>query len=468
MINQLLLNQKYEIDGLFYLPWGDCYGKLSLNPNSLHLEILKKLPIKYDQNQFFLYRDFVIRGESYSYGKILILDPIVTKVSKSVSFVDSEQLVKINIAFMNILSGELDYFNSPLFKTFRLFIDGTKEWLKKSDQEVSDAYDKKSNSNAEVFNVKVDKNLTVKNGYIKTSTVNFLSFEKKDIEAYIQFDFEEKKSIDEINEISYQWQIFQSLLSGLCTKNNKITLHNENIFQINGGQQIKRKDTTFLYYSQRDDRDFNEEISNVTTWHQKYLENLNYDEVITKWFSRTEEKKSIGNLFYSALSQAVFTQDKFLNMAKALEGYSDVKILKYIKDEDIDNFRKDPELQKILCKYVDKPKNFLKKISTEKNSLQDRIELLVNDLPRKLLDMICWKNIDASRIVKLRNDCSHRQAGGVGGIGYVKDSTELFYKMMFILIYIQLSELGLPEDNIINFIATNQEYSPIISDYLKR
>lgn len=53
MINQLLLNQKYEIDGLFYLPWGDCYGKLSLNPNSLHLEILKKLPIGYDQNQFF-------------------------------------------------------------------------------------------------------------------------------------------------------------------------------------------------------------------------------------------------------------------------------------------------------------------------------------------------------------------------------------------------------------------------------
>lgn len=188
-----------------------------------------------------------------------------------------------------------------------------------------------------------------------------MSFEKKDIEAYIQFDFEEKKSIDEIKEISYQWQIFQSLLSGLCTKNTKITLHNENIFQIIGGKQVKRKDTTFLYYSQRDNRDFNEEISNVTTWHQKYLENLNYDKVITKWFSRTEEKKSIGNLFYSALSQAIFTQDKFLNMAKALEGYSDVKILKYIKDEDIDNFKKDPELQKVLGKYVDKPKNFLKK-----------------------------------------------------------------------------------------------------------
>jgi hypothetical protein len=117
---------------------------------------------------------------------------------------------------------------------------------------------------------------------------------------------------------------------------------------------------------------------------------------------------------------------------------------------------------------MNKPKNFLKKISIEKNSLQDRIELLVNDLSGKFLDMICWKNIDASRIVKLRNDCSHQQAGGVGGISYVRDSTELFYKMMFILIYIQLSELGIPENNIINFIATNQEYSPIISDYLQR
>lgn len=76
--------------------------------------------------------------------------------------------------------------------------------------------------------------------------------------------------------------------------------------------------------------------------------------------------------------------------------------------------------------------------------------------------------MDASRIAKLRNDCSHQQAGSVGGIDYVKDSTELFYKMMFISIYIQLSDLGIPENNIINFIATNQEYSPIISDYLKR
>ncbi len=468
MTNQLLLNQKYEIDGLFYLPWGDCYGKLILNPNSLHLELLKKLPVKYDQNQFFLNRDFVIRGESYSYGKILILDPMVTKVATLSSFVDDEKLVKINIVFMNILSGEINYSDLPLFKTLRLFIDGTKEWLKKSDQEVSDAYDKKGNATYEVFNVKVDKNFTVKNGYIKTSTANFLSFEKKDIEAYIQFDFEEKKSMDQIKEISYQWQIFQSLVSGLCTKNTKITLHNENVFQAVGGEQITKKDTAFLYYAQRDDRNFSEEISNVTTWHQKYLENLNYCEVITKWFSRTEEKKSIGNLFYSALSQAVFTQDKFLNMAKALEGYSDSKIIKYIKDDDIKSFREDSELQKVLGKYMNKPKNFLKKISIEKNSLQDRIELLVNDLPRKFLNMICWKNIDASRIVKLRNDCSHQQAGGVGDISYVRDSTELFYKMMFILIYIQLSELGIPENNIINFIATNQEYSPIISDYLQR
>ena len=82
--------------------------------------------------------------------------------------------------------------------------------------------------------------------------------------------------------------------------------------------------------------------------------------------------------------------------------------------------------------------------------------------------MICWENIDASRIVKLRNDCSHSGAGGVGGINYVKDSTELFYKMMFILIYIQLNELGFSDAKIINFIANNQQYSPIISDYLQR
>ena len=468
MTNQLLLNQKYEIDGLFNLPWGECYGKLSLNPNSLHLEILKKLPAQYDQNQFFLNRNFVIRGESYSYGKILILDPIVIKVASSDSFVDKEKLVKINIAFMTVLSGEVDYSDLPLFKTVRLVIDGTKEWLRKSDQEVSDAYDKADNTATEVFNVKVDKNLTVKNGYTKTSTVNFLSFEKKEIEAYIQFDFEEKKSIDEIKEISYQWSILQSLLSSLYTKNTKITLHNEKIFQIVGEGQIKGEDTAFLYYSQRDDKDFDEEISNITTWHQKYLGDINYDEVITNWFSRTAAKKSISNLFYSAVLQAVFTPDKFLNMARALEGYSDSKIFKYIKDEDIKSFKEDDELQKVLNKYVNKPKNFLKKISIEKNSLQDRIELLANDLPRNLLGMICWENIDASRIVKLRNDCSHSGAGGVGGINYVKDSTELFYKMMFILIYIQLNELGFSDAKIINFIANNQQYSPIISDYLQR
>lgn len=467
MANQLLLNQEYEIDGLFCLPWGDCYGKLSLNPNNLNLELLKKLPAKYDRNQFFLNRDFVIRGESYSYGKILILDPIVTKISSSESFVDNEKLVKINIAFMNVLLGETEYSNSPLFETVRLFIDGTKEWLKKSDQEVSDAY-KNGNSTTEVFNVEIDKNLKVKNGYTKTSTINFLSFEKKEIEAYIQFDFDKKKSIGEIKEISFQWIILQSLLSGLYARNTKTTLHNEKMLQIIGGRQIKGEDTSFLYYSQRVDRDFDEEISNITTGHQKYLDNLNYNEIITKWFSRTAEKKSIGNLFYSAVLQSVFTPDKFLNMARSLEGYSDSKILKYIKDEDIKSFKEDVELQKILAKYVNKPKNFIKKISIEKNNFQDRIESLVKDVPINLLDMICWKNIDASRIVKLRNDCSHWRAGGVGGIDYVKDSTELFYKMMFILIYIQLNELGLSEVKIINFIANNQQYSPIISDYLRR
>lgn len=467
MINKILLNQKYEIDGLFYFPWGECYGTLYLNPNNLHLEIIKKLPNRYKEEQLLI-KDFTIRGESLSYGKIIILDPIVTKVSATSSFVDDEKLVKINISFMNVLFG--DYLDQPSFKTVRLFIDGTKEWLKKSDREISEACDQNSKTATEVFNVLIDKNLKVKNSYnyIRTSNINFLSFEQKEIEAYIQFDFEEKKSVDEIKEISFQWLILQSLLSGLYTRTTKIMLHNEKMLQIVGGQQIKGENSTFLYYSQRSDRDFDDYISNASTWHQKYLGNLDYDKIIKKWFLRTEEEKSIGNLFYSSVLQTVFTPDKFLNMARSLEGCCESKVLKYIKEDHIKTFREDAELQKSLGKYIDKPKNFLKKISVEKNSLQDRIKLIVGDVSNKLLDMICWNKVDASRIVKLRNDCSHWQAGCIGGRDYVKDSTELFYKMMFIMIYIQLRELEIPENNIVNFIATNQKYSPIISDYLQR
>lgn len=469
-MHQIYLNKAYKIDGIYALPWGECYGTLYLDQHNPYLEVLIKLPIL-PKVEYNLPTDTVITGDTCGYGKIIIFNAQLKSAQEIIK--GSDKLVKIILIVRTILSCENDHSQSPLFKKVRLFINGTKEWLGKPDKEVNEAYDRGERIN--VFTVKIDKNFTVRNNYSRTqfSGATSFSFSSTEIVANIEFDFEEKKSITEIQDVSYQWLILQSLLSGLYTQTDKITLHNEVLYKISDGKELKMDDKSYLYFSQRSDRDFDEVKSNPDIWHQKHLGDLNFEEIVNKWFSRSEEKISIGNLFYSSVTQLIFTADKFLNMVRAIEGYAEEKIIRYISDNDIEEFRKDEALQIALSKYIAKPKNFIRRISLEKNSLQDRITLIIDDISPELLKMICWnkaedeENSDAARIVKLRNKCSHWRAGNVGK-DYVRETTELYYKMKFILIYLQLRELGIAPDKIVNFIGHNQKFAPVILDYLQR
>ncbi len=471
-MHKIRLNQTYKIEGIFTLPWGECYGTLYLDPHHPYLEVLTKLPVA-TRTEYHLPTDTIIKGDTCGYGKITILNPQF-KSSEETGGMGGDKLVKITIIARTILSCENDYSQSPLFKKVRLFINGTKEWLGKSDKEVDETYDKGERVN--VFTVKLDKKFTVKNNYARTqfSGATSFSFSSTEIRANIEFDFDEKKSITEIQEVAYQWLILQSLLSGLYTQTDKITLHNEVLHKMPDGKHLRMEDKSYLYFAQRSDRDFDEVKSNADIWHQKHLGDLNFEQIINKWFARSEGKISIGNLFYSSATQLIFTADKFLNMVRAIEGYAEEKAIRYVSDEDIEEFRKDEAIQSALSKYITKPKNFIRRISLEKNSLQDRIALIIDDVPEELLKIICWnksesdeENSDAAKIVKLRNNCSHWKAGNVGK-EYVRETTEFYYKMKFILIYLQLSELGIPSDQIITSICHNQKFAPVILDYLQR
>ena len=463
MTKQILFNQKYEIDGLFSLPWGKCLGKLNLdvgkvptlelilqvannNKNELILQNQNKIQYKESSRyQIVLDPDYAIQGDSFSYGTILILQPDFACITCLYG-----ELIKIDINFRYILSGDIKYLiqpnSSPCFKTAKLFIDSTKIWLNTSDPVINKAF---NNETKEFFNVKIERVtdiFNVKNGYtIKEG-------------AYIQFDFDKEKSIDDINNILYQWEIFQSLISGICTKITKITLHHETPDQ---------KNTILLYNFQfpDSDRNFIKEIPRSITFSHKRLGYPNYNDVIKKWFSRDKKQESRGNLFYCAISwKYISLQDKFLNIVKALEGFSTIKKNTYIEGTDSEKFINDDELQKALCKYLNttEAQDFLKKSSgIEKTNFKQRIKVLTQN-HQDFLDKIKWKDGDEKKIVALRNKCAHHRSSYSGNMEGLQ---EWFYKIMLLLIYIQLTDLGISKENVINFVQNN--YRSIISYHCK-
>jgi len=455
MTKQILFNQKHEIDGLFSLPWGDCIGKLNLdvgkvpnlklilqvaehNKNELILKDGNKIQFKKSSiSEIILDPDYIIKGSTFSYGEILILQPENTYVKTFYG-----DLIKIYISFYYILSGDIGYLtqtnSSPNFKTAKLFIDGTKKWLDTSGNGDNFAF---NNETKEFFNVDTGK-FNVKNGYTKQE------------EAYIKFDFQQEQSIADINKILFQWEIFQSLISGICTKVTKVTLHRETPDQ---------KNTSYLYYFQ-----FPDSAKNFTENDMFFRARFNhcnlglkypaYNEIIKKWFARNAEEEYIGNLFYAAiLWKRVFFDDKFLCIAKALELSSKSKAINYIKDEN--EFKNDNNLKTALSKYFENQKDikkFLEKIvHTEKNNFQDKIKRIIEeDLRKDFLKQIGWeKNSTENQIITFRDACAHYNRSYQNN--NINQMQELFSKIKFVLIYIQLKKLGIDEDNIINSIERN-------------
>ena len=117
-------------------------------------------------------------------------------------------------------------------------------------------------------------------------------------------------------------------------------------------------------------------------------------------------------------------------------------------------------MQKALCKYLNttEAQDFLKKSSgIEKTNFKQRIKLLTQN-HQDFLDKIKWKDGDEKRIVDFRSKCAHHRSRYSDNM---EDLQKLFYKIMLLLIYIQLTDLGISKENVINFVQNN--YRSIIS-----
>ncbi len=465
MANKFYLTDKFEYDGLWWLPEHpekQIHGKFIFDPDdAIYLKLTGSFETEEDTWNSNPYEQTIIHGVTIGGEFCTLVDNTRVSWSHPPPGIYNQRIRSQVALFGHHFSTKDDLF----FSSYAISYENLEEWLKKNPFKVEVV--KGENQNLiKGYNINfvipdpIEVPINCKNGILRIAFAfnneqdRFQSF-KVTNEAFIVFQANSDQSLDWYRKLFFDIERLLILLMGGITRPRRI----EGYLKKNPNEKRKKRIEIYqtLYSRTKVSKLFDHEIlmpmSEI---------NSNLQSIVETWLNNADRLRSTYDLFFASFYRPdVYLETRFLTLMRALESFHrSMKQGKYLPNEEYDVIR-----QQLIASIPNDLDNDLRQSLKTKfkygneYSLRKRVKELFNDLSDELTQFVTDdKKTFSNQIVDWRNDLTHYD---IDTINQKLDFKAILFatrSLRIFLIILLLKSLQIDEDTISRRISKTQKW----------